>query len=428
MTIRYIVESITPQNNAQNVAPRDTVTIEFREHLDESSIENSMWIVAPGGKRLSASYNYSGRNKTVEIVPDNPFEEGVHTIHIGTLENGPKTVTGELSETPYNYFFRVGEVASEEPESPSEDEPLEESEEETPPTSPPQSDIFEPDIQGLQLLDSYPSNGVVVSGGEPVVLVFSEEVESSELYEQVFLGEKALHPLLAGLDGFDLIPLQVQTSGPRRTHTLLLPSQLEEGQEYNLFISPGIVSVNGSSLEEEINIPFQRNWDTMFTTVEDVKLVLGEFSNSLTDAELMRLIHRESVATYQIISRRPAFVAEEWENDTWPYAAGQYVVYKAAYQAILGQVIESSSGMRQSVKLGDFSVESSGITSRELSDLLGLLKEEVDRWWRFLNGIDEDLDDEIYVPNRRAVSAQKAGDTSPYEDFMERIPFGELGG
>ena len=93
----------------------------------------------------------------------------------------------------------------------------------------------------------------------------------------------------------------------------------------------------------------------------------------------------------------------------------------------LGQTLETSSGQRQEERLGDLTVGGGTTVASSIADLLKLLKEEVDLWWRVLNGQDDLLDEDtlrfVLSPN----TATKAIENYPYPEFQTRVPFRNIG-
>lgn len=416
--LSYLVESVTPSHNS-TITDTPTFTVVFKEYMDASSLNTTtIKLIAGNGAPVPLNYSYSGVNRTLTITPDTTLEAGLYNLTILHGEDGIKTAMGEFSKTAYSYYYSVEKERSE--DAIEAEAPIETMNTETLPEED-EEDEFQGTIEGLFLIDSYPSSGDVRNPGEPVILVFSEAIASSELVGQVTVEKKPLHPLLAGRGGDGTITLTPESNPSSTTHVLLLPEELEEGIEAELILSPELMD------SERIRIPFQQNWERLYADTKDVRLILGLFGQAFTDAELTRMIHRESVSAYQVMSTRDSFVPEEWENQ-FPYAAGQYVIYRTAYQSILGQILESGSGMRKSISLGDLSVSESESTSRELKDLISMLKDEVDRWWRILNGIADHELDGIDIFTRTTGSATRSGNTSSYPDFIERVPFQELGG
>lgn len=412
--IKYIIESITPSHNSL-ITAETAFQIVFKEHMDGTTLTaDTIPLIDSTGTTVPATYSWNGMKRTLTVTPVELLVPGTYNLSALTGTEGPKTATGDVSVTPYSYYFRLEETSTETPTDTTE-EPVVDDTTEEPVTE-------EPVIEGLFLMDSYPSAGDVRSSGEPVVLIFSQDVAHTDLIDQVYINKRKLHPLLAGHATDDRLMLQPEKVHTGTTHTLLLPEELAEGTEAELVLTKTLMD------GEHISISFQQNWDTLYADIKDVRLVLGMFGKIFTDAELMRLTHRESINTYQIMSTRDVFNEADWADGAAPYAATQYVVHKTAYQAILNQVIESGSGMRQSFNLGDFGISEAESTSSEIVSLIGLLKEEVDRWWKILNGKGEDELDGVETFVRGAGTATRGGATSSYPEFITRVPFQDLGG
>ena len=221
--------------------------------------------------------------------------------------------------------------------------------------------------------------------------------------------------------------LNIRKSRSNR-HVFTYEATLEEGEDYVLTIEAELSS-GDVMLEEDISLRYKANWSHMYSSIEDVRLLLGDFGDALTDEDIARLIHNQSKSIHQLMQGMEVYVPEEWVNQ-FPYAAGQYVMYKVAYQSMVGQTVASASGIRKDVELGDFRTSSSQSTSSTIKDLLDVLEREIDKWWRRLNGeIVEEVEDELR-PNfiRTAGSALRGETDNPNPTFTTRVPFREIGG
>lgn len=423
--VNYIVKSFTPSHDTSDVSVNTSIVIEFSEPMNRSTLNEKTVILSSDKGIVPAQYDYNGMNRTLKVTPLEPLNEGTYyNLRLLNGEDGLKSAFGDLSNREFSLYFKTEEAPLVEPEKPGtpEEAPNPPIEDTTTPEDPIDSstDLF--------LLDSYPGSNGIYKAENPIVLLFSKSIDSKALSSNVFLKERSIHHLLESLskgnslskDSF--ISLTVETEGKTDRHVLKPIADLKSGTEYELVIKDSI----SEDMFGDIRIPFQTNWSELYTTVEDVRLALGSFSEAFTDAELLRLIHQQSISVYQLISMRDGFNEDDW-NGKFPYAAGQYVLYKTAYQSMLGQIIESSSGMRQSFTLADLSVSNSETTSSEISKLIGLLKDEVDKWWDILNGKSEEEMEGKTLFLRKGASATRGGESNPNPEFITRVPFKELG-
>lgn len=425
---RNMVKSFAPSDGSLNV-PLDTkIEIVFEKAMDANSLNSKTIYIGYEDGKVPLMYEYESLNHVLTLTPKVKLKpETDYEIRILQRDRGPRTAFGGKSLIEYSKWFKTTIEKEEqvpEPEVPDEEqevieEPVEPEEPKTP-----DEDIFEPVINGLVLLNSFPEQGGIIDTKGQIVLEFSQEVDSENLKNKVYVQKKSLHPLLDGLGLEDKLTPILAEEKVGTTH-LMLVTGLSETDEYELVIEQGLPGKD-SSLEESVRISFRTPFEHMYAEVLDLKLVLGEFANSFTDSELMRLIYQQSKSIYELMLLREAEV-EGWDSSI-PYAATQYVLYRSAYQAMVGQVIASSSGIRDTVRLGDLSVSQSENSSREIVDLLELFKKEVDRWWDILNGrTDEEI---AGKPNfiRTVDTATRGGQESPYPDFITRVPFNEIGG
>ena len=203
---------------------------------------------------------------------------------------------------------------------------------------------------------------------------------------------------------------------------------MASGKQYEITIDSGLKALSGKVFSAEQTLTFQTLWEKFYSSVEDVRLLLGLFSEEYTDQQLAELIQQQSIGVYQLASMRDDFVEADWTNGA-PYAASQYVLYRTAYSVMLSQTLETSSGMKKSFQLGDLSVSESSTVSSEISDLLALFEREMDKWWKALTGEEEVVAGD-YRPtlSKRLGSATKAETDYSYPSFLTRASMNDLGG
>ena len=437
-----LIKTITPKTNTFNFPVDGQIDIEFLKAMNPDSLlrEDAVYLEtngarvpverkARGGKHLSLIPEDKLKPSTTYIVTFNGFENGLEDFSKAPLRASELFYFGTES-------VPLKEEAPEESTLPDKDEdPIEsespdgttspEEQPEEPPVDPNPTidDNFNEGVisSSIYLEKAYPDNGKVLNTGSPIVLIFSEELEPADVQESV----KLTH---LGLEEDTEIPVSNIRKNRSNRHVISYTATLEEGEDYVLTIEAGLSS-GGVKLEEDITLRYKANWSHMYVSIEDVRLLLGDFGDSLTDEDIARLINNQSKSIHQLMQGMEAYVPEEWVNQ-FPYAAGQYVMYKVAYQSMVGQTIASASGIRKDVELGDFRTSSSQSTSSSIKDLLDVLEREIDKWWRRLNGeIVEELEDELR-PNfiRTAGNALRGETDNPNPTFTTRVPFREIGG
>ena len=443
MNTTVILSSISPAYNAKNVPISTSIVLFFKESMKTDSLNENTIFLSKGSHRVPLDFKYERHLRKLTIDPLVPLDgDTIYGLTVLSKEEGPVTSLGAGSDREYNVYFTTEAVSEpvEPPKEPDEEEPgnsPEEPEEppieeETPPEVPvPTPEPEEPFIGNLALVDSYPKADSLVKDLKEIVLLFNTKVKVESLSENIFLQEKALSPLLRKLSEQTRVGFQIDATGGE-TVVLNLSSDLAAGKEYELILNKDISAESDVSLTLgfDQSLVFRTQWELFFTTVESVKLVLGAFKEAYTDNELAEMIYQQSLGTYQVMSMKPDFDSVLWTG-TYPYAASQYVLYRTAYQAMLGQIIESSSGMKQSISLADLSVSDSSSVSSDIVDLISLFQEEMDKWWKMLNGVEEIEEiDGIYMPrlNKNTSTAVRGGNESPYPNFLTRASFNDLGG
>ena len=431
-----LIKNITPKHNTFNFPVDGQIHIEFIDLMSKNSLlrEDAVYLETSGARVPVERKAVDGKNLT--LTPKEPLKH--ETTYFITL-NGYDGGIEDWSRSPLRakeVLYFGTEVATLEDNSPGEDEnpgetsteeeeePTQTSPEETP-VEPPATidDDFNEGVvsSSIYLEKAYPDNGKVLNTGSPIILIFSEELEPAGVQKSV----KLTH---LGLEEDIEIPVSNIRKSRSNRHVITPDETLEEGEDYVLTIKAGLSS-GDIVLEEDITLRYKANWSHMYASIEDVRLLLGDFGDALTDEDIARLIHNQSKSIHQLMQGMETYIPEEWVNQ-FPYAAGQYVMYKVAYQSMVGQTVASASGIRKDVELGDFRTSSSQSTSSTIKDLLDVLEGEIDKWWRRLNGeIVEEVGDELR-PNfiRRAGSALRGETDNPNPTFTTRVPFREIGG
>lgn len=425
--VNNIVYSIAPSQNQIGVPVTSPVVLVFNENMNAQSLNKETISLTRGATVIDATYSYNGIRKELTITPKEKLvSDQTYKVTILTGEAGPQTVFGNLSSKSYLFYFTT-ELIVPEPEIPKDSE-------ENPKDDVPDVDNFPIEEDSLfsvvSIVDSYPKEGDLVGDLPAVVLSFDRDVQTTDILQKIYLREKSISPLLSRLNNTNRINFLLNTESDARTISLSPLTPLKKGMAYELVVEAGISdSLNPLiTLGMDVVIGFQTQWEIFYSSVSAVKLVLGLFREAYTDAEIASMIYQESLAVYQLMSMKPEFDLLLWGAGA-PYAATQYVLYRTAYQAILGQVIENSSGMKKSIKLGDLSVAESSSVSSEITDLIGLFEAEMKKWWNLLNGIEE-TEDGVALPklSKKLGSATRGITDNPYPEFVTRVPFTDLGG
>lgn len=423
-SITNLIYSINPAHNQTEVLLNEAIVIRFNENMNPATLNANTILVTSGGVLVPATYTYQAITKDLTIQPTSILKGSTtYAVKVLSLAEGPVTVFGDVSSREYIFYYTTTTTA----EAPVGEESAPDT---TPDTIYPVADSF---FGNLSVWASYPESGDLVDELQDIVVTFSTEINTEALATQVFLQEQAISPLLRRLKENTRIPLVVDSEASNGQTIIFVPaSALTPGVAYELILKAGIASATDPALTlgADQTIPFQTQWELFYASVDSVKLTLGLFREAYTDAEIATMIHQQSLGTYQLVSMLEGFDPTLWEG-TAPYAASQYVLYRTAYQSMLGQVIESSSGMHKSIQLGDLRVSDSSSVSAEITDLMGLFQKEMDKWWDVLTGGEDVVtDDGMYRPvlSSRLGSATKGETIAPYPGFLSRSSYAELGG
>ena len=436
--ITSLLKSISPSHSSTNIPTDTSVLIYFDAAMDELSLnENTVYIQSEDTK-IDSKYTYNNKARTLTIQPLTPLESlTLHKIIIVGGNSGVKNIVGSIAFRWHEFEFTTGEALVQEPpiedppvegeppveEPPVEDPPVEDDNpviEEPDETLPPVEDTFD----YLMVVDSYPNDSQLFDITKPIVLQFSIPIKPGQ--DSMFsFKEKEVSSLL---ETFDNISISVSYSHDNQRVSIKPNEVLLTGQEYQLIVDKNLMAADESTLDINYTIDILTQYENFYTTVEDVRLVGGNFAVKYSDLEIAKLIGNASKSLYAMMSQLEKFSEDGWTVYTGPYGAAQYTLYSVLYQIILGESLSVASGSSKNISLGDLSVGGSSTTSSSLPDLLALLKSELDKWWSILLSSDPLAKEDSVNWVRAASSAVRGLTDYPYPDFQTRIPFSDLGG
>ena len=412
------ITAVSPLHNAANVAVATIPSVTFTAPMEAASLNaQTIFLEKANGPDVPVTYHYDFLNQRVSLSPASPFEvDTQYLLRILSGELGPKTIMRETSAREYAFIFTTEAAAAvvEPPIEPPVEEPVPEE-----PVVPVETVFF--------LEESYPKEGDLAETLDKVFLRFSEPIDLLTVVENVSLKKDTGSNLLSLFQSAETNSLSVDTEKSVNGYLVLTVSPaLAAGTAYILELKTGLSSTLNSKLQAAVSIHFQTRWSQFFTTVRAVRLLMGRFADAYTDSELAEMIYQQSTEIYQLMSMQTDFDETAWAPA--PYAATQYVLYRSAYNAMLNQSLESSSGIKKNFQLGDLQVSEASTVSSEIANLLGLFEKEMNKWWNLLTGEEEY--DGIYKPNlsKTLGSATKAETNYSYPTFLTRAGFNELGG
>jgi hypothetical protein len=95
------VSSVTPLNNAKNVAVKATVSVTFNKAMNGSSAEAAYTMVDPSANAVSGSFAWSGN--TMTFTPDDDLD--YNTVYTCTVGAGAQDSQGEALSSSYTWSF-----------------------------------------------------------------------------------------------------------------------------------------------------------------------------------------------------------------------------------------------------------------------------------------------------------------------------------
>lgn len=427
--ITTLLKAIYPARDAIDVPVKNAkIKLEFSNAMQSSSLnEKTITLKTVDEQTIEVSYSYHQGSRILTLTPTEQLATVTsYTVEIKGGINGVLDIfSNHYYKDYYAFSFLTG---ADEPgkEEVNDGVPPIEDGEEKPPIQDDEENEETPVRNTLSVLGTYPLPGEILRAKTDVVLAFSFPLDDKDLEDKITLKEKPLSPLL--VDTNSGIPLTFKLSEDKKRLAITPGETLSEGFEYVLTLSKGILASGPTEaeLKEDYHLSFTTTWQRSYTNVKLVRLLAGSFADSFTDNDIIELIARESNALYYRIQRTPNFNDSEWAIELAPFGAEQYVRFSVVYQMALGQTLETSSGQRSDIKLGDLSVGAGNSVSSSVGDILSLLKDELARWWRILKGEVEEEDALIFV--KGPGTATRAGDNYTYPEFQKRVPFSDLGG
>ena len=355
-----LIKNITPKTNTFNFPVDGQIDIEFIKAMDKDSLlrEDAVYLEKINNARVPIARvpveRKVGTGRQLSLIPIENLEHGTfYTItfngYDGGIEDWSKAPLNAEEVTDFLTEFAISEDDSpsqenppddnedpDEGEDPGETSPPEQPEDPSVNPNPPIDDDFNEGVvsSSIYLEKAYPDNGKVLNTDSPIVLIFSEELEPGDVQKSV----KLTH---LGLEEDIEIPVSNIRKSRSNRHVITYTATLEEGEDYVLTIGAGLSS-GDVMLEEDITLRYKANWSHMYTSIEDVRLLLGDFGDALTDEDIARLIHNQSKSIHQLMQGMEVYVPEEWVNQ-FPYAAGQYVFPggRSCYNSVTGSADRS---------------------------------------------------------------------------------------
>lgn len=281
----------------------------------------------------------------------------------------------------------------------------------------------------LNIVRTYPENNSIAKNLDKLAVVFSEDINLSSIsHEDLQILDADTDEFMAEL--FEIksyeytIPL---TETPQKTLRIIPQFEFEAGKTYKLILSKNIHSSENPTvnLGESKTIQFTKIWEHFFASIESIRTILGNFSSSFDDVQISKVIAELSQQLYARFLGNTTSDSAKWKDSGIPYYVVEYIKYKTAYMLVLNLVVKDTVGQSENIKLGDLQVEESASRSSELVDLLGLLKEEMEKWETPLESSAKAV---TFAKMSSSIRASSNEYGATYPDHMTRVPFNELGG
>ena len=435
--IQKLLQSISPRHGSRKNSINSVVELEFATPMNPDTLhKDTIYLQDAAKNKVSATYQYRKTESKLILTPKAPLlEEHTYSIKIRSGNQGPLDFLNRMIVfDDIEYGFTTGiksefdtEIIEEPVEKPVK-EPVEPEEvPEDPPNETPE-DIPLPELDYNDVLSTYPKKDEIWDSTQPIAIQFSKEVDTNSL-QNISVYTKPLSQLL---ERTEEIPMTKTLSKDRTIVYLKASGTIPSGTEFSVEVNNNVAFVDETTLDFPYHFVILSQAEYFFTSVNNLKLVAGQFASGYTDIELAQLIAETSKNLSISLAALDVYEGQDFTviSGSVPNGAGQYVLYSVLYQMILGSSLTTASGSSKSIRLGDLSVEGSEKVSDSLGELLGLLKKELDRWWSVLITKDPTVvDSELYTNWHRTItSAVRGGSISPYPDFQTRVPFNGLGG
>lgn len=429
--IRNLISIISPKNMTQGISLDTVITIQFESSMNIQSINNQSIKLFQNNNEITTILRYSRETKVLTIKPEELLEPDskIELIFISGI-NGVKTVIGDTLMKEIVYSFNTNTNTS------SGDTPNPEV-----PSNPTVDTIPEVDIgceknptidlSDFHIIETYPSNNGIWNTKEPIAIRFSLPIlEGQE--NKISLFEKPLSDLLLITE---TIPFTINYSEDNKTIFIKPSIETKSNSGYTLKIEQTFSSNNNLAIERTQSFNVWTQPEFSYLTVEELRLAAGDFASQYTDAQLINLIGLSSKDVYQSIILYKELYLDDTiiiTSEVFPYGTTQYVLNSVLYKLVLNESLVTASGRSKNITLGDLTVGGSGSTASNLPDLLKLLKDEIDRWWKIItkrNPFSSDSDNPAETIWIKDITSSTRGlNNYPYPDFQTRVPFNELGG
>lgn len=450
--IRNLISIISPENMTQGISLDTVITVQFESSMNIQSINNQSIKLFQNNNEITTILRYSRETKVLTIKPEVLLEPDskIELVFIAGI-NGVRTAIGDTLMKEVVYSFKTntnGETSNVDiPSNPIADEipEVDVGSEETPivdvdtnlgnlfpetETTIPDSNV-NIDLSDFHIVETYPSNNGIWNTKEPIAIRFSLPIlEGQE--NKISLFEKPISDLLLITE---TIPFTVNYSEDNRTIFIKPTTEIKSNSGYTLKIEKTFGSNNDLKIESTQSLNIWTQPEFSYLTVEELRLAAGDFASQYTDAQLINLIGLSSKDVYQSILLYKELYLDDTliiTSEVFPYGTTQYVLNSVLYKLVLNESLVTASGRSKNITLGDLTVGGSGSTASNLPDLLKLLKDEIDRWWKIIikrNPFDSNSDNPAEAVWIKDITSSTRGiNNYPYPDFQTRVPFNELGG
>lgn len=451
--IRNLISIISPKNMTQGISLDTVITIQFESSMNIQSINNQSIKLFQNNNEVTTVLRYSRETKVLTIKPEVLLEPGskIELVFISGI-NGVKTAIGDTLMKEIVYSFNTSASSEdtpnvEVPSNPIIDEipEVDIGNEETPivdvdtnldnlfpetGTTTPDSNTTI-DLSDFHIVETYPSNNGIWNTKEPIAIRFSLPILQGQ-ENKISLFEKPLSDLLLITE---TVPFTINYSEDNKTIFIKPSIEIKSNSGYTLKIEKTFSSNSNLTIERTQSLNIWTQPEFSYLTVEELRLAGGDFASQYTDAQLINLIGLSSKDVYQNILLYKELYLDDTliiTSEVFPYGTTQYVLNSVLYKLVLNESLVTATGRSKNITLGDLTVGGSGSTASNLPDLLKLLKDEIDRWWKIItkrNPFSSDSDNPAETIWIKDITSSTRGlNNYPYPDFQTRVPFNELGG
>lgn len=207
-----------------------------------------------------------------------------------------------------------------------------------------------------------PGEGFVPLNAKTITVQFNDDIDPGSTGNIVVISKP--------VDGDPSVdPHSVEISNisvNQKVLSITLQSNLAKNLEYKVILDSSISSTSNKSLSEEVEWTFLSLLDPHYTTVEVVRMDIGDFISHLTNADIHKVIHDAS--------KWADIIANVDLNDDTVAYFRCYTRYQTEYKLLNRQILEFASSKGQRKKLGNFEISQGNSLVPDMNTAMAVIR------------------------------------------------------